>query len=131
MENLYFSSTNRSTAELLQPLYVRTRHRYRGPRESMKFALSSQSMYADLYRLYDQANATEGTFDSLFDLLNGIDSVAAGSSLTYFDSITVHRYSNAATPPSDISLAESLPTIQELRDTIVSLESKLDSLENS
>lgn len=114
-EGTFYSRINRESW-LYQPRFVRTRHRYRGHRESEKVNLDINQIYADMSYLASEMNIAEDNLETDIDnVLNG----KTYTDVTYTD--------EDATPTNELITLKSLDVFS---GEMAALEQRIKRLYN-
>lgn len=74
---VFYTSGKMADSEINQPQFQRTRHRYRGSRESYKFNLELCQMYFDIRRLYEDVQTARTNYTAQTASINAGGAVVA------------------------------------------------------
>lgn len=132
MENMYFTSQGRMTSRILEPMSIRHRARFRGPRESEKFNLEAQQFLADvafLRSVLEAAEQVQHITESYAEDGPESDLAIEAGLNGLLDSIMVHWDPEDATPDSDMSMWDTLEGLKNMQARIASLENRVKTLE--
>ena len=114
-DGVFYSRIDKSQW-VYQPNHTRTRHRYRGPRESQKINLEMQQAFTDMCKLDLEITAAEDVMTTYADnILNGV---------TYSD-IT---YTDEDATPTNVNV--TLKSLTDHARDLTSLDERLKRIEN-
>lgn len=131
MDNMFFTSSQRASGAVMEPHFTRTRHRFRGPRESEKFNLDADSFYADVTLLKLYIGFAASNIDVQGHVFLGTEALESSlegmaSFVDYLANVPTHWEPTS----EDSDLYADIEDLSKIRDRLNAIEARIKNLEN-